>query len=608
MNRLEDAVHLDKTGYKRILFFCSVVLLAGCATVPERELENAFEYQGLKRATHVQASPIKSEYQDLALKAWANKEAGETAQYVSILEVGDDALLARIHLIRAARHTIDVQTFIWKDDSTSHFIFDELVKAAERGVKVRLLIDALNMPGSPEQLARMAHAHRNLEVCLYKPLADVAKQGRIGFWDNVLFKAKRMNRRMHNKLVLVDGRIGIAGGRNYQGRYYDRDTKFLFRDRDVIVAGPAVMDMENSFELFWQDKNAVYLTQFRDVQREFLKMTSAKDPFSHSTNAWLFAEIDQQANTRSLASIRPSIKVYEADKVLFVYDTPRKFKSSKTHMDFKKWFDKAMADAEQQLVYQTPYLIYNKKARKLFNEINKENPKFRIIASSNSLAAADHIHVYALSFRQRKEIYKKAGIDIYESKPYPQDKSLYVRNYDALVQRAIQEAGLNTEEDEVDVSRAGPVLCIHAKSFVIDRKVAMIGSHNFDPRSAKYNTECGVFIFDEEVAGVVEDQLLNACAPGNAWTVSKAPTTPVISHFSGMLGAISSTLPFFDVWPYRYTTNYELKEGCEPLLPRDENFQKNYTDVGIFPEVDSTAKATKTKLMKAFGGWATPYM
>ena len=160
----------------------------------------------------------------------------------------------------------------------------------------------------------------------------------------------------------------------------------------------------------------------------------------------------------------------------------------------------------------------------------------------------------------------------------------------------------------LDISRAGPVLCIHAKSFVIDRKVAMIGSHNFDPRSAKLNTECGVFIFDEEVAGVLEDHILNACAPENSLTVSKSPTVPVISRFSGMLGAISYAIPIIDIWPYRYTTNYELKEGCEVLLPRDENFQDNYINVGIFPEVDSSAKAAKTKLMKAFGGWATPFM
>lgn len=126
------------------------VMLAGCASIPERELENAFKYQRLKRNDQEFVQSIKSEYQTLASTAWKNMEAGRTGQYVGILELGDDALLARIHLIRAARSTIDVQIFIWKDDPTGCFVFDELVKAAGRGVLVP--IDALNMPAPSTML------------------------------------------------------------------------------------------------------------------------------------------------------------------------------------------------------------------------------------------------------------------------------------------------------------------------------------------------------------------------------------------------------------------------------------------------------------------------
>ncbi len=591
-----------------IYFCCAVLSLAGCSTIPERELENAFKYQRLKGSEVAEAQPIQSEYHDYADQAWQNRDAGGTAEYVSILELGDDALLARIHLIRAARKSIDLQTFIWKDDPTSRFVFDELVGAAERGVLVRILIDALNMPGSPEQLARMARAHRNVEICLYKPLSEYVEQGRFGFWDNVLFKAKHMNRRMHNKLLLVDGRIGIAGGRNYENKYYDRDTSFLFRDRDIIVAGPAVMDMQDSFELFWQDKNAVFLTQLRDVQREFAQLTNGCEPFSDPKDHWMFEEVDRLANERALSLRRAGLKIYEADQVRFIYDTPRKFRGSKEHMEFDEWFEAILSQGEKRLVYQTPYLIYSRDTRKGFKEIRKKNPQFRILASSNSLAAADHLHVYALSFKHRKELYKKSGIDIYEAKPYPGDQESYVYGLDALLDRAIASAGIENRDDIADLHRSGPRLCIHAKSFVIDRKVALIGSHNFDPRSAKLNTECGVFIDDAEVAGVLEDRILNACKPQNAWTVSKGSHTPVISYFSGFIGAISTALPVFDVWPYRYTTNYELKEGTMPLLPRDPGFQKNYIDVGYFPEVPDSSTVINTRLMKAFGGWARPMM
>ncbi len=585
-----------------------LAISAGCTSIPERELENAFKYQRLKRHKIHLAKPIESEYQDLASKAWENKDAGGTAEYISILELGDDALLARIHMIRSAKKGIDVQTFIWKDDSSSRFVFDELVKAAERGVLVRLLIDGINNPGTPQQLAKMVRSHRNLEIALYKPLRNNVVYGHIGWIENLMLKTRHMNRRMHNKLMLVDGRVGIAGGRNYQNRYFDRDSAFLFRDRDVLVAGPAVMDMQDSFELFWQDKRAVFLTQMRDVRLEFEKMTNERVPMLQPENEWMFEEISVQANEYALSKVRKMLRVYEADKLQFIYDAPSKFRDNEEVMGFDEWFQYLVQKCNDRLVLQTPYLIYSRGTRKGFQKIRKDHPNFRIIASSNSLAAADHISVYAISFKHRKELYKKSGIDIYESKPFPADQANYVYNYEGLVDLALKKEGLKNRADVPDISRAGPRLCIHAKSLVLDGKISLIGSHNFDPRSAKLNTECGVFIYDEEIARELEARILAACEPRNSWTVSKGPTTPIISHFSGFIGAISTALPVFDIWPYRYTTNYELKEGAEVLSPRDPNFQKNYVNVGYFPEVPEMTKVIQTRLMKGFFGWARPLM
>ena len=321
----------------------------------------------------------------------------------------------------------------------------------------------------------------------------------------------------------------------------------------------------------------------------------------------MFEEIDRLASERSISKVRKSLRIHEADRVQFIYDTPRKFKGSKERMDFDDWFVALLSSGEKRLVYQTPYLIYSRDVRRGFKELRKLHPNFRIIASSNSLAAADHLHVYALSFKHRKELYKKTGIDIYEAKPYPTDQTNFVYRLDALVDQAIEQSGLD-RDDIGELRRAGPRLCIHAKSFVLDSKVVLIGSHNFDPRSAKLNTECGVFIADEEIAKELEELILNACEPQNAWTVSKGPHTPVISYFSGFIGAISTALPVFDIWPYRYTTNYELKEGCGPLLPRAPTFQENYTDVGYFPEVPDSSTVIQTRLMKAFLGWSRPLM
>jgi putative cardiolipin synthase len=568
-----------------------VLFLSGCVSLPERELENSFKYQRLKHSEQSLNKPIRSAYQDAADRAMMIEKAGGAEQFVSLLELGDDALLARVHLIRAARRSIDLQTFIWRDDPTSRFLFDELVAAAERGVLVRVLIDGLNIPAEPEQLALMARAHRNLEVCLYKPLSWNSKSGRIGFWKNLMFKARHMNRRMHNKLLLIDGRIGIVGGRNYGDKYYDRNREFLFRDRDVIVAGPSAWDMQESFELFWQDKRAVFLTQLKDVQKKFNKLPNGGDPLLAVADRGLFEEIDRLANEYLLEKHRPRLKIYEADLVEFVADTPRKFRIKDGAKKFNELVIDAFKSAEYQLVYQTPYLIYDRRTRKAFQALHEKNSTFRIIASSNSLAAADHLHVYALSFKHRKALYKKSGIDIYESKPYPGDREQYVYNYSALKQLG-----------------KGPRLCIHSKSLTVDGKIAMIGSHNFDPRSAKLNTECGLFIRDEEVAKELERLILNACKPQNSWTVGKLPKIPLLSYFSGIIGAISTAMPIFDVWPYRYTSNYELNYGGMPVSPRDEKFHENYYNVGQFPEVKDSSSEIKTKLIKTFFGWTRPLM
>jgi phosphatidylserine/phosphatidylglycerophosphate/cardiolipin synthase-like enzyme len=567
-----------------LLFF-----LAGCVGIPQRKPQVVEKFVPLKESSLSLKKPIDSEYQDLAALAWSNRVAGSMAEYVVLLERGDDALLARIHLIRSARKSIDLQTFIWRDDPTTHFVFDELRFAAARGVRVRILIDAFSKPGSLSYLARMAASHKNIQIVLYKPLSEYIEEGRFTFWDNLVFKARRMNRRMHNKLLLIDGRIGIAGGRNYENKYFDRDPRFLFRDRDVLLMGPTVQKMEESFQVFWEDKEAVFLLQLKDVQQAFKQVSHPVNNFLKQKEKSLFKEIDQQADAKSLTDFREGLKVYEADRVYFICDTPQKFNFGKNEKGFNTFFTKLLEDADHSLVYQTPYLIYDRAVRKAFQRLRKKNQRFRIIASSNSLAAADHPSAYALSFKHRKELYKKSGIDIYEAKPFPVDRTKYVYHYESL-------------------GNPGPRLCIHAKTIVIDRKKAMVGSHNFDPRSLNLNTECGVLIEDEEIAGILEDRILNACAPENAWTVSKAPSRPVISYFSGFIGGVSTALPFLDIWPYRYTTNFELKAEKEPLQPRDPDFLENYINVGYFPEVPDSATVIHARLMKAFGGWARPMM
>ncbi len=181
---------------QRNIAFCTVMLII---TLPAGFL------------SQVQASAIESELQDLAAEAISASEWPK--HYAAIYNIGEYALALRVHLIRSARYSIDIQTFIWTDDATTRFLFSELKRAAQRGVSVRLLIDHASPFGNRiEPLAAMVSAHANIEIRYFKPISKNAIKGPVDYTSIVLRNFQKLNRRMHNKLFVVDDRIAILGG------------------------------------------------------------------------------------------------------------------------------------------------------------------------------------------------------------------------------------------------------------------------------------------------------------------------------------------------------------------------------------------------------------
>ncbi|HEY0178124.1 MAG TPA: phospholipase D-like domain-containing protein, partial [Dokdonella sp.] len=248
---------------------------AGCGV--NRELaRRADAVVAAKRATDLRCTrpdrcAIATPYAALVADANAATKPAAQVHYVDVLEHGEDALLLRIHLIRAARESIDVQTFIWAEDDAGWLVLDELIAAARRGVHVRILADQLFSLDDVDWLARIARAHANLEFKLYNPTFDEAVTQPLEFAAGLVCCFSKFNQRMHNKLFLVDGEIGVAGGRNYENRYFDWDQEFDYRDRDVLVLGPhAGGEMRASFERFWTDARATPLTRLNDVNRRLV--------------------------------------------------------------------------------------------------------------------------------------------------------------------------------------------------------------------------------------------------------------------------------------------------------------------------------------------------
>lgn len=585
------------------LIAVAALLLAGCginrqmardaehvvATVHDRDSHCA-------RADHC---AIDSPYADLATRLRA--ATGPVKGHAQSLEYGEQSLLMRIHLIRAARHSIDLQTFIWAQDDAGWLMLDELIDAARRGVRVRILADQLFAIDDVQWLAHLAQVHVNLEVRLYNPLFADAITAPVGFAAGVLCCFRRFNQRMHNKLLLVDGDIGIAGGRNYQDRYFDWDHEFDYRDRDAVVVDPlAGEQMQASFDEFWRHHKATPLTHLNDVNRRIIadagRLTTLRPP---ATINWMRinalrmrAEDFQWVNEHLFAALRP------VDAVDYFSDLPGKV-SEDAHEALSAQVGELLLSARRRILMQTPYLVFSREARAIFRRLHREQPGVDIVVSTNSLASTDAFYVYALSHKYKKRYLKRLHLQMHEFKPYPEDAALLIPTLPQLLGGG--QGGDYQRHGSAPLTRGGVRIGMHAKSIVIDERTTLIGSHNFDPRSDNYNTESGFIIRDTAFAQVITASIERDIAPQNSWIIAKRPRKTLAARMSNAIGDVSTALPVFDFWPFRYATSYELDPGCEPMQPDDPRFYDCHTDVGAFPDVDLPMKTIYTRIATAFG-------
>jgi phosphatidylserine/phosphatidylglycerophosphate/cardiolipin synthase-like enzyme len=547
---------------------------------------------------------IDSPYRQLVENARASSTPQTPVHYVNVLEHGEDSLLLRVHLIRAAQKSIDIQTFIWAEDASGWLMLDELIAAAQRGVRVRVLVDQLFSLDDVEWLSRIASAHANLEFRLYNPTFDEAVTQPLEFAAGLLCCFSTFNQRMHNKLFLVDGDIGVAGGRNVEDRYFDWDQEFDYRDRDVLVLGPdASAEMRDSFEEFWANRRAVPLTRLNDVNQRIVADAGKVETLAPPANVdWPRIE-SLRARALDAGYIRAAFvdDALRVGHIEYFSDAPGKPDQSDGSASeaLSEHVAELLRGAQSEVVFETPYLVLSKRARSIFRELYKRQPRVRVTVSTNSLAATDAFYVYALSHKYKKRYLKRYGFHIYEFKPFPGDAEEFVRDYANLAGSG--NLGKYERYGQTPLKRHGVRLGLHGKSLVIDESVSLIGSHNFDPRSDNYNTESGFIIHDREVATRVRAAVLRNTEPQNAWVIAKRQRPRLFDRANNAISDISTALPLFDFWPFRYATSFELKPGCDPLPPSDPRFYECYEDVGDFPEVDLPMKTIYTRMVTAFG-------
>ena len=542
------------------------------------------------------------------------KEDGN-AHYIHVLDIGDEALLARIHLIRAAQKSIYIQTYIWSNDESGRYVVYELLQAAKRGVKVKIIVDRWKLKNVSQLVAFMTTAHPNLEVSTYNPAAGKVNPSALRFIPEALLKFRKTNQRMHNKTFIVDDKAAITGGRNYENDYYDRGITRNFKDRDVLVIGPVVEEITNSFMEYWEfdltipSQNLIDVAQL--IKNKRFEKFDSKESFQLRD---LFDETDRLASNVDYVRKTFIDNIFKVDKVQFISDKPGKNDAFGLRGGGQATVElaKIVFEAQKSIVAQTPYLVLDSTTVKGVQKLRKKNPNLDIVISSNSLAATDNIYAYSFSYKQKKLFVQDLQFRIFELKPVPVDIAKMMPRYTlrtdhretkvsvGSVDSLSQEANTNSTESQEKH------LCVHAKSFVIDDEIAWIGSFNLDPRSVHLNTEVGLAIWDANVAKAIKDNILRDMAPQNSWTIGKRKEVPLISSFSGLLGDILQHVPIIDVWPFRYTASFMLKEGKSIVPFHHHDFYENYYSAGSFPEVGLSLREIEIRLLKAFTGVVLP--
>ncbi len=424
-----------------------------------------------------------------------------TSTGVYTLEEGDVSMVARAWLTEAAERTIDVQYFIFSADNVGLIAVDYLLRAANRGVTVRLLVDDFMLEA--DGLALLAlDAHPNIEIRLYNATTNIGKHLPAKLF-NLTTDFRGFNQRMHNKTFIVDGQVVITGGRNIADEYFDYDHAYNFRDRDVLLLGGASADVQRSFNVFWEDALS---TPVASLVRTTVTPADTATTYRYlhdyacdPRNFWPQVRQRIASVPMTFDRIRESGALVWSDSVTFVTDVPGKNAGANGLGGGGASTDaliRLISGARTSVTIQSPYLVTTEVSQQLFREAIARGVRVRIL--TNSLASTDNLDAFS-GYQRERDALLRIGVELYEFRP------------DAAVRRQVMTGALQA------TLNFAPVFGLHAKSMVVDDQIAVIGTFNLDPRSANLNTECLAVIRDATIAGELARAMRVDMQPENAW-------------------------------------------------------------------------------------------
>ncbi len=414
---------------------------------------------------------------------------------VHLLVSGPEAFIARAALTESAQRTLDLQYYIVAEDATTTLLLYRALRAAERGVRVRLLIDDMYAVGRDFDLATLA-AHPNVQVRVFNPFLSRGPLG-ISRLFEFLGDGERLNRRMHNKLWIADNAVGIVGGRNLGDAYFAAHGERDFADLDVLAAGPVVAAVSRSFDEYWNSTWAVPVTEFvgdppgrADLDRVLAQMAARAERFRETAYARALREMDLAQVMRG-ASFR-----FIAAPARAAYDAPAQARPGAERQPGQTvlLLRDAVVQARQEVLLISPYFIPSEQGLGHLCTLARKGVRIRVL--TNSLASTDVPVVHAGYARYRGRLLA-CGVQLHEFRP-------------AATRAARPASGLSSGAS------------LHTKAVVVDRQLVLVGSMNLDPRSRRTNTEVALLIESAALGEQIGAQFEDAVALDQAFRVELA--------------------------------------------------------------------------------------
>lgn len=470
-----------------------LMLVAACSTIRSDYAKPHTEALPPAEPT-VQADDAAAENVDPAAKYVDSGPASQDGVQSGfrLLTLNSNALMSRVALAERAKQSIDLQYYIFEDDDTGRLIAQSLLKAADRGVRVRMLVDDITKGSGELKLFEALDAHDAIEVRLFNPF-NTRAPGILSKTAQMLVEFRRLNRRMHNKAFIVDNRVAIIGGRNIGDDYFDANEKNNYRDLDLLAIGPVVPTASHSFDAYWNNEASVPVSAYHNAKDSPIDLAKARVELDKHVRK--FAESDfAQAVIEELpdgATADRRGQWFWGTSVLAA-DQPEKIElgEDQPNLRIAPAVRRLITGAQSELLLITPYFVPSDQDQRDLITLAKRGVATRIL--TNSLASTDQVAVHS-AYSSRRRALVGGGVELFELKPV---------------------AGVTQTAAQLD--RTSNV-SLHAKSFVVDSRYVFVGSMNMDNRSKLLNTEMGLIVDSPELAKAVAQYFAIVTLPANAY-------------------------------------------------------------------------------------------